>query len=176
MGYKDWLSKRRVDLKCERQHAIIKVNGGIGPAIPKVEEVLQNISSIQPIIQHLTMPNVRKRTTKPTPDPSTPLPSTPQRQQRKGESIRLIIGAFLILGAIYIVLTRSPSKTILPDGRKIWKRDQRLWSTEVEGHGDFEDGRRRLVNRDFVNPPSKALHWVNVILGNGGWVCLMVQY
>ncbi|TYJ52195.1 hypothetical protein B9479_007210 [Cryptococcus floricola] len=39
---------------------------------------------------------------------------------------------------------------------------------EVYGHADFQDGRRRSVRPEFVEPESEALGWVNVNLGNGG--------
>jgi hypothetical protein len=41
---------------------------------------------------------------------------------------------------------------------------------EVTGHGDFDDGRKRTVNPAFLVPESNALYWVNVMLGNGGYV------
>jgi hypothetical protein len=39
---------------------------------------------------------------------------------------------------------------------------------EVVGHADFEDGRKRAVRREFTEPKSEGLYWVNVNLGNGG--------
>jgi len=39
---------------------------------------------------------------------------------------------------------------------------------EVIGHADFEDGRKITTKRAFVEPGSKGLEWVNVMLGNGG--------
>ena len=41
---------------------------------------------------------------------------------------------------------------------------------EVEGHGDFDDGRKRTVPRAFVDPKSEGLYWTNVMLGNDGSV------
>jgi hypothetical protein len=41
---------------------------------------------------------------------------------------------------------------------------------EVVGHGEFDDGRKRAVRREFVQPESEALYWVNVMMGNGGYV------
>ncbi|RSH89012.1 hypothetical protein EHS25_002674 [Saitozyma podzolica] len=43
-----------------------------------------------------------------------------------------------------------------------------LGSGEVVGHADFEDGRKHAVRREFTQPKSEGLYWVNVNLGNGG--------
>ncbi|WWD16987.1 hypothetical protein CI109_101423 [Kwoniella shandongensis] len=39
---------------------------------------------------------------------------------------------------------------------------------EVRGHWDFDDGRKWTTREEFLKPESKALNWVNVMLGNGG--------
>lgn len=45
-----------------------------------------------------------------------------------------------------------------------------LGTGQVVGHADFEDGRKRAVRREFTQPKSEGLYWVNVNLGNGGCV------
>jgi hypothetical protein len=46
---------------------------------------------------------------------------------------------------------------------------------QVEGLGDFDDGRKRRVDPAFLVPKSDALYWVNVMLGNGGYVVERTQ-
>lgn len=53
--------------------------------------------------------------------------------------------------------------------------DQYPGAGSVLGHGDFDDGRRRMVKKEFVDPSSEGLHWVNVMLGNDGYVVSYVS-
>lgn len=40
----------------------------------------------------------------------------------------------------------------------------------VQGHWDFGDGRKTLVDRVYLEPANSMLYYVNVMLGNGGYV------
>ena len=98
------------------------------------------------------------------------------QNRRKGENVRLILGACLILYLIYLYFNgkavRSPlgAKKLADDLKVnlVTTEDNSGRTDESEGHWDFGDGRKTTVERDFLEPKSHALRWVNVMLGNGG--------
>lgn len=83
---------------------------------------------------------------------------------------------------MYLVYLYFNGKAVKPPlGRKlaedasghvnlITTEDKSGRTDESEGHWDFGDGRKTTVDREFLEPKSHALHWVNVMLGNGGYV------
>lgn len=125
-------------------------------------------------------PNVRRRSQPKKKKEDTTLHSSsagPRRPRRKAEPLRYLIAGALVLGAIYTILTRRgqiSSTSASEDRGPATKRDvgaEKPFQTtqgEVEGHGDFGDGRRTTAKPAFLDPASEALHWVNVNLGNGG--------
>ena len=99
------------------------------------------------------------------------------QNRRKGETVRLVLGAGLILYLVYLYFNgkavRSPlgANKLGDDLRQhvnLITEDDAAGTDESEGHWDFGDGRKTTVREEFLQPKSEALRWVNVMLGNGG--------
>jgi hypothetical protein len=98
------------------------------------------------------------------------------QNRRKGENVRLVLGAGLILYLVYLYFTGKAVRPPLGANKVVEDLSVNLITTEdgsgrtdeSEGHWDFGDGRKTTVEKEFLEPKSHALKWVNVMLGNGG--------
>ena len=106
------------------------------------------------------------------PDEST-APQSKASKRRSWSLPQLVIFP-VVLFITYLYLTRDKEVTSGSTGgltrtdRPSDRQQASFQVNEVVGHGDFEDGRKTTTGKEFVIPPSEALHWVNVNLGNGG--------
>lgn len=133
---------------------------------------------------HLIMSEARRRTAGKQSNPLGPFvgSSEPTRRierSRKAKPIRFVIAGLLVLGGIYILITkglfaeRGLTRNMEPLSQKIRKISSNdemyhLDLDEAAGHADFGDGRKRTAKHDFLEWDSDALYWVNVNLGNAG--------
>ncbi|KAL7422033.1 hypothetical protein Q5752_003806 [Cryptotrichosporon argae] len=90
------------------------------------------------------------RQRKPSPPAPSPAPARRPSARRSARPLALL----LLAAAAYLIW---PSRTTASDPR-----------AERAGHADFDDGRKTTAPGAFLEPASKALHYVNVMLGNGG--------
>jgi len=92
-------------------------------------------------------------------------------------SYRVLIVGVIVLGATALYLFNWGAQSTAPKDIILSEQDYAPVNgsglsvesdEEVIGHGDFDDGRKRNTKQAFLEPKSEALHWVNVMLGNGG--------
>lgn len=75
---------------------------------------------------------------------------------------RFGIAAVVILCMVVWQLYAGPTSK----SANAWK----LYGKLQEGHWNFGDGRRTQVDSIFLEPSNAMLYYINVMLGNGGWV------